>query len=408
MNTAFYIAKRYLFSKKSTNAINIISGISMLGVFVGSAALIIILSVFNGFESLILSLYDHVAPDITIEPAKGKTFDPQIKPLAELRKSKDIEIFTDVLLEKALLRYGDQQFIGRIKGVSKDYLKNKDLDSILINGDFILEDKGESYAIVGSIVQYTLGINIHDLLRQLEIYSPRKGDNSGITPADEFSVKYISPIGVVETRQQSDDMVIVPIKVARDLLDEPTNVSLIEISLKNDSKTDNFKDDLERQLGKDFLVKNKIEQNASLYKILNSEKWAVYLILTFILIIAIFNIIGSLTMLVIDKRKDIAILTSLGASKALIRQIFFLEGMMIAIFGCALGLIAGTIFCVLQKNFQMISMGVDSSLINAYPVEMQIGDVFLIFTTVLIISFIASSISSRLSVERYEKLKEDL
>lgn len=408
MNTAFYIAKRYLFSKKSTNAINIISGISMLGVFVGSAALIIILSAFNGLENLVISLSNTLNPDLRIEPAKGKTFDPNNSVLLNFKKEHQTALYSEVLQEKALLKYGNQQFIGQIKGVSKDFLENKDLDATLVQGSFILEENGEEYAIVGAAVQYTLGININDQLRFLEIYSPNKKTVTGFSTSDEFVSKYLHPVGVFESNPEADNNVIIPLKTARILLGEPKNISAAEIIFKNPEEAAQIKDDLQQKLGDAFIVKDRIQQNELLYKILNSEKWAVYLILSFVLVIATFNIVGSLTMLVIDKQKDIAVLNSLGANKSMIRQIFLLEGLMISFLGCMIGLSSGGIFSYLQMKLGFITMSQANMVVNAYPMSIQISDFVLVFVTVMVISFIASFISSRLSVEHFDQIKQVL
>lgn len=408
MNTALYIAKRYLFSKKSTNAINIISGISMLGVFVGSAALIIILSAFNGLEDLVVSMSNTLTPDLRIEPTTGKTFDPKNKVLLAFKDNASFVNYTEVLQEKALLKYGDQQFIGQIKGVSNDFLKNKALKATLLQGEFILNEGDQDYAVIGSTVQYTLGININYPSRVLEIYSPNRSTSSGFTPADEFVSRYLNPVGVFESNQESDNEVIIPIKTARALLAENKNISAVEILLKDPDQADDLRNEIQGKLGKDFIVKDRIQQNALLYKILNSEKWAVYLILTFVLLIATFNIVGSLTMLVIDKQKDIAVLNSLGASKKMIRQIFLLEGLMISFIGCAIGLLFGGIFCVLQIQFGLITMSQGNMLVSAYPMAIRMGDFLLVFITVFVISFIASFISSRLSVKRFDTLKQAL
>lgn len=408
MNTAFYIAKRYLFSKKSTNAINIISGISMLGVFVGSAALIIILSAFNGLETLVISLSNTLNPDLRIEPTKGKTFNPQNTVLLDFKKDKQVEIYTEVLQEKALLRYDNQQFIGEIKGVSADFLQNKELQSTLTQGEFILKEDDQDYAVVGSIVQYTLGINVNDQIRYLEIYSPNKSTSVGFSPTEEFVSRYIHPVGVFETNQNSDNQVIIPLSTARELLGEAKNISAAEVILKQPEDADKVKRQLQKKLGDGFVVKDRIQQNALLYKILNSEKWAVYLILTFVLLIATFNIVGSLTMLVIDKQKDIAVLNSLGADKGMISQIFLFEGLMISFIGCALGLGLGMLFCLLQMEFGFITFGQENGALVSYPMELKMTDFVLVFVTVFVISFIASFISSRLSVKRFEQLKQAL
>ncbi|TKC01109.1 ABC transporter permease [Pedobacter cryophilus] len=380
----------------------------MLGVFVGSAALIIILSAFNGLETLVISLSNTLNPDLRIEPVKGKTFDPNNSILLSFKKNSAIANYTEVLQEKALLRYDGQQFIGQIKGVSADFLKNKEIDSTLTQGLFLLEENGQNYAVIGSAVQYTLGVNINDHMRYLEIYSPNKRTSSGLSPSDEFVSRYLLPVGVFQSNQESDNDVIIPLNVARELLGESKNISTVEVILKNPEEAQKVKKDLQNKLGTSFIVKDRMQQNALLYKILNSEKWAVYLILTFVLLIATFNIVGSLTMLVIDKQKDIAVLNSLGADKTMIRQIFLFEGLMISFIGCVMGLLLGGIFCFLQIQYGFITMSQENMVVSAYPITLKPMDFILVFFTVFVISFIASLISSRLSVKKFEQLKQAL
>ncbi|MGB4400549.1 MAG: FtsX-like permease family protein [Daejeonella sp.] len=409
MNTSFYIAKRYLFSKKSVNAINFISGISMLGVFVGSAALIIILSVFNGFENIVLSMYNTFSPELRIEAAEGKTFDPTEQRFLKLKNDGRIINYTEVLQEKALIRYGKSQSIALVKGVSDDYTKGKvNIDSAISSGSFTLKYQGEDFAVIGSAIQNFLSVNLNDAFRNLDIYSPRKGAANSLNPADEFNIMSIHPSGVFSVQQEFDNMMIVPISFARQLLGEESKVSLIEINIKEGVSPDDFQEEVTQTLGKGFIVKNRSQQNELLYRILNSEKWAIFLILTFVLIIAIFNIIGSLTMLVIDKKKDIAILSSLGANNGLIRGIFFIEGMMISMLGCVFGMAAGFLFCVFQQYFGFIKMSGASFLVDSYPVVLKGTDFILVFGTVLLVSLIASAISSRLSVKNTGNLREEL
>ncbi|WP_442794377.1 FtsX-like permease family protein [Pelobium manganitolerans] len=401
MNTAYYIAKRYLFSKKSTHAINIISGISMLGVFVGSAALIVILSAFNGLEQLVVSLSNTITPDLRIEPAQGKSFDPKRLDLSNLKEDPSVSFYSQVLEEKALLRYGKQQFIGQIKGVDPSFLANKRLASSLVQGEFVLQEGEYPTALVGATVQYSLGINVNSPLTALEIYSPNKNAGSGaFGPADEFVVRYATPVGVFESNQDSDNSVIIALSTARELLGEPEKVSAVEVYLKPNADAQVLAKNLQQKFGKDFLVKDRIQQNALLYKILNSEKWAVYLILTFVLVIATFNIVGSLTMLVIDKQKDIAVLNSLGAGKRMIRQIFLLEGLMISFIGCIVGMSVGIAFAYAQMKYGFITMAQGNMVVNAYPMALKASDFVLVFVTVMVISFVASFISSRLSVKK--------
>jgi len=412
VNTAFYIARRYLFAKKSTNAINIISAISVLGVFVGSAALIVILTVFNGFEDVVLKMFNTITPQIIIEPAKGKTFNPNTVYFNELKADKSIFSYTEVLSENALVRYNNKQSPALIKGVSADFLKNKSLDSIVIDGNFVLTSKdGQPNAVVGSALQAYLGVMPSDAFETLEIYSPKKGIKaSSINPLDDFTVLNIPPAGVFEVQQDFDNLVIVPLTFARELLGEENKVSSIEIDVNKGVNEERLKKEIEKKLGAEFVVKNRIEQNQALYNVLGSEKWMVYIILTFIVIIAIFNIIGSLTMLVIEKLKDISILNSLGAGKKLIKRIFLLEGMMITLTGCIFGLLAGLVFCLVQQHYGLVKMG-EANLLgisNAYPISLKWKDFLLVFITVTIFSLIASSLASNLSVKKIDHLNQDL
>ncbi|MBK0380335.1 FtsX-like permease family protein [Mucilaginibacter segetis] len=408
MNTSVYIAKRYLFSKKQTHAINIISGISMLGVLVGSAALIIILSVFNGFEEVILSLYSNFTPEIKIEPRLGKTFDPNIPYLNNMSKDSSIVSYTRVLQEKALIKYNDHPFIATVKGVSDDFLKNRSLDSTIQSGSFTLKDKDYLYAVIGSTIQASLGVSLKNQFVPLQIYSPRRTSVSAANPMNDFVFRSILPSGVFAIQQDFDDNIITPIEFTRDLLDQPVNVSSIEINYKPGTDIDAMQENIIDHIGDKFTVKNRKQQNTELYKTINFERWSIFMILTFVLIIAIFNIIGSLTMLVIDKRKDIAILTSLGANKKLIQGIFFFEGMMISLIGAVIGIIIGFLFCLVQQHFKFIKMGAGMSVLDAYPVAFKPSDFGLVLFTVLVIATIASGISSRLSIKGLDQIKRDL
>lgn len=410
MNTAFYIARRYLFAKKSTNAINIISAISVVGVFVGSAALIIILSAFNGLGEMVLKMFNTMTPQLVIMPVKGKTFEPNTAYFNQLKKADGIYSYVEVLSENALLKYNDKQSVGLIKGVSPAYLKNKSLDSTIIDGHFMLDNPSGHYAVIGSAIQNFLVVNTTDPFNPLQVYSPKKGKQANsINPGDNFTVLTIPVSGVFEVQQDFDNVAIVPLDFARQLLAEPSKISSIELLLDPGVDEEKFKAAIEEKIGSEFVVKDRIEQNSALHSILGSEKWAVYIILTFVLIIAIFNIIGSLTMLVIDKLQDISVLSSLGAGKKLIKRIFLLEGMMITMTGCILGLLVGLIFCLVQQKFGMIKMSQDNPMIsNAYPIGLKWVDFLLVFLTVTVFSFMASALSSNLSVKKIDHLNQDL
>lgn len=404
MNTPLFIAKRYLFSKKSVNAINIISGISMLGVLVGSAALVIILSVFNGFEHIILNMYSAFTPELRIEPRQGKSFAFENDLKERLENEDGIAYYTEVLQEKVLLRYGQNQYIANLKGENARELPASVADTLLFQGKFLLEDGGTDYAVVGAAIQAYLGINIDKYDEELSIYSPRKGNVNVLNPAEEFNRRSIKIGGILMAQPMLDNQVIVPLSFARDVLDETDRVSAVEIYLRKDRDSEKIGASLDQLFGDQFLIKNRAQQNPTLYKVLNSEKWAIFFILTFVLIIAIFNIIGSLTMLVIDKKRDIAVLKSLGANDSFIKRIFFSEGMFISLIGCIIGMILGLIFCIFQQKYGLIKMQGAEAVTNVFPIAIKASDFILVFLTVTLIAFIASYVSSHLSVRGEEQL----
>ena len=407
MNISVYIAKRYLFSRKKMHAINIISGISVVGVLIGSAALFIILSAFNGLEDVILSLYSNFTAEIKIEPRLGKSFDPNTPYFKAIHQDKRVFAYIEVLQEKALLKYDTRPFIGTIRGVSEQFLKNPRIDSIIQSGSFTLKMHGQDFAVVGATIQNSLGINIHDQFAPLQVFSPNR-EATGSNPLNEFVVRSIPLSGVFAVGQEFDDIVVAPIDFVRDLLNQPVNVSSIEINYIKGTNINDLQQSIKKQIGNNYTVQNRRQQDSELYKTLNFERWMIFMILTFVLIIAVFNIIGSLTMLVIDKRKDIAILTSLGANKKLIQGIFFFEGMMITMIGCIAGIFLATVFCILQQRYGWVKMGTKMSVIDAYPVALRWSDFFLVFITVSIISVLASGISARLSIRGLDEIKQEL
>jgi lipoprotein-releasing system permease protein len=263
--------------------------------------------------------------------------------------------------------------------------------------------------VIGSLVQGSLGVNIEDHFIPIEIYSPRRtAAVNSIDPTNDFIVKYVYPSGIFSIQQDFDNIVVAPLEFTRELLDQPIEVSAIDINLRDGAKLADMQQAIQAKIGTDFNVRNRAQQNALLYKILHSEKWAVYLILCFVVIIATFNIVGSLTMLVMDKRKDIAILSGLGANKQLIQGIFFCEGMLITIIGCIGGLIAALIFCLLQQHFGLVKMGSTYTAMDAYPIALKPSDFALVFLTVMVISVIAAGISARISIKGLVDIKQEL
>lgn len=389
----FYIAKRYLLSKKSHNVINIISGISVIGVMVGTMALIVVLSVFNGFEDLVKSLYSAFDPDIKIEAIEGKVFDTGLIPESEIRNIAGVISYTKVLEEKALLKCRAEQYIVSMKGVSDDFLQNNPMDSMLVDGDFILKYNDNNYSIMGYLVAFRMGIKLYDFANPLIIYSPRRTKKALTSLDQSFNTGTLVPSAVFSIQQEIDDKyIIVPIQFARDLMEYDANeVSAIEIRLNPDSDMEEIQKKIQTMAGNDFVVKNRFQQQELLYKIMRSEKWAIFLILTFIIIIAAFNVTGSLSMLILDKRKDIGVLYSMGASKKLIKRIFLTEGILVSISGAIGGLLLGFILCWIQVQFGIIRLGdANAFLVPYYPVKMQLLDFVAVFFTVFFIGILSA------------------
>lgn len=388
MNLSFYIAKRYLVSKKSHNIINIISIISVVGVTVGTMALIIVLSVFNGFETLVKSLFNTFDPDLKITLVEGKTFLPDELAKNDIKNIPGLIRYTEVLEETALLKYQNRQALVTVKGVSEDFETFSGLDTMIIQGDLLLQNGNLNYMILGYGVAYTLGANLNDYLNPIMVYAPRRSGFIGSLPEQAFTNRTIFPSGIFSIQQDFDiRYVIVPLRFARNLFGFDNEITAIEIGLHPGVRTEKVKEEIRQIAGNRFHVKDRYEQQELLYKIMKSEKLAIFLILGFILFIATFNIIGTLSMLILDKRKDIAVLHSMGASETLIKRIFFAEGILISFSGAILGMILGTLICFVQIQFGIVPLnaGGGSFVIDAYPVELQFIDFIYVLLLVLAI-----------------------
>jgi lipoprotein-releasing system permease protein len=388
MKLSVYIAKRYLFAKKSRNAINVISAISVAGVAVGTMALITILSVFNGLEEMVKGIFSTSDPEIRITAVKGKVFTPDTLTLKKLSAIDGVAVWAETLEENALLRYEEQQYIATIKGVTLNYAEVTELDTAMWDGDFILKaENGRPYAIAGLGVANHLGMRLN-FVSPLAIYIPDRKARINASPENAFIRKYIYLSGIFAVEQEFDSKyVFLPIDFMRELLGYTTEVTAIEVRLKADANPDKTRNEIRKVMGSGFLVQNRYEQQEMFYKVMKAERLAIFVILTFILIIASFNIIGSLTMLIIEKERDIAILKSLGADNQLIRRIFIYEGWMISFIGTILGLIIGFLLCAAQQHFGIVKLSGETLLINAYPVQMQVTDFFIVAATVLAIGY---------------------
>lgn len=401
-------ATRYLFSKKSVNAINIISSISVVGVFVSTAALVIVLSFYNGMEKFILSMYSNFAPHLRIEPQKGKMFDASGAEFLEIRNDSEVRSYSEVIEDKVLMQYDNQQFIGLVKGVSAKSLQNHREEDILQAGQYMIESDSTSYSLIGAQIQANLQVPISGFYNNIQLYFPRKDISmSNINPLEDFNIRQIDVVGVLAYQPEFDNLVLAPISYVRDLLGEEEAISAVELYLNNEANTQRLQRRIQQSLGENFVVKNRQQQNPTLYKTIKSEKWIVFFILTFIGIIAIFNIVGSLTMLVIDKKDDMKILQSLGADRGVIERIFFIEGIFIALIGGVIGIAVGYVFCKLQEVYGFIRTGAeDGSLIDVYPIDMRSSDFILVFTTVVLLSVLVSYFSSKLSVKEIGKVTD--
>ncbi len=392
MNFSFYIARRYLFSRKKTNLINLISAISVGGLVIGTMGLIIGLSGFNGFDSLIKSLFSSFDPEIRITVKEGKRFDASGSSFDELRRMPCVAYYAEIVEDNALLRYNDRQVFATVKGVSEDYLQFSGIDSMLTQGEFKLKDATNNYAVLGEGIAYNLAVGINQM-DPISVYVPKRGRESSVLPSGNFNQKLIYPSGFFSIQQELDTRyILVPISFAREIFEQPDMVNAIELKLKEGIPEKQSLAAISALLGENFEVKNRYQQHDYLYKTMLSEKYATYLILILILVIASFNIVGSLTMLILDKKEDIEILRSMGADKNTIRNIFLFEGWLISFFGAIIGTIAGLAICQAQISYGLVRLSdkASSFIIDAYPMKIVPTDVVLIVISVSLIGFLAS------------------
>lgn len=403
MKFPFYIAKRYLFTNKSKNVVNIISYISLFGVSVGTAALIIVMSVFNGFESLVLDMYNSFDPHIKITAAQGKTFlIPSLD--STLSQNKDLKNYSFILEEKVLIENNGTEIIVEIKGVDSNYSKLVDITEIVKLGDYFEDDfyRSKDVLVLGASIRYRLAADINNMFSQLTITSPKR-DAKYIKDANDLVQSVFLPIGVFSVQSEYDNQfVLAPLNRVQLMLNRNNEASSVEINILDIDKMPLIKENLQNILGEDYIVKTRLEQHDFLYKLLNSEKLAVFIILTFILIIASFNIVSSLSMLIIDKQKDIKIFWNLGSSKKKIRNIFFIKGFLSVIIGSVIGLCIGIGFVLLQGKFGFIAMQ-GGFVVDSYPVELHIVDVMKVEITVIVIGLIASFYPAKVLTNKFLK-----
>jgi lipoprotein-releasing system permease protein len=378
-----------LVSKKSNNAINIISWISITAIAITTAALIIILSAMNGLTGTVANLYNVFEPDLKVTVVKGKYFEANDKLVSEIKAIDGVKIISKTLSDKALLKNIDKQTLVTIVGVDGNFSKVAQIESSVEDGIYGLNELNKSNILLGRGIANQLQVNIREFVNELSIFSPVKGKSGSLNPDDNFNQIYCTPTGIFSLNDEFDyQFAFVNIETAKKLFDEPNKVSAIQI-LCEKGKSDDVQMALQEKLGDKFEVKNRYQLNDVLFKTLETEKLATFIILAFILIIATFNIIGALTMLIIEKRRDIKTLYSMGASIQLIRNIFMREGFLITGVGAIIGLIIGLFVCWLQMQFHLVKFG-DEFIIPYYPIEIQIKDFVWIFGLIMSIGFFAA------------------
>lgn len=387
------IAWRYILGKKSFQAINIITGISMIGIAIGAAALLLILSVFNGFEDLLKSLYNAIYTDLKVSPVEGKYFNPDSTDLATLRAWPEIKDLSLTLEETALIDYNGSQDICTLKGVDTSFRKVTDIDSVLLDGEFVLQQGEASLAILGAGLASRLNVNHQNPYESLDVYLPNRKQQG---PLDlPFKVQHAYPVGRFSIKQDYDyQYVFVPLDFIRSLLEEPGAVSGIEIRLTEGADSEKVKEKLKSLFTFAVNVKNKDEQNAAFFKLMNIEKWISYAVVSLTLIIVSFNLVSALWMIVLDKKKDISILQSMGTSPTDVRKIFMRSGWMICFLGLVTGVVLAVGFYALQKQFGIVPIP-EGFVVDSYPIELRWTDLLIVGITVFIIGTLAAWMPAR-------------
>jgi len=395
MNFTFEIAKRYLLGRKSTSAINIISWISVIGMTIGTAALILILSVFNGFESLLAGLTSAFNPDLKVEPIKGKFFEVSDDQAKQLRDIEGLIQFTKTVEEVCLFEYKNVQIPGRIKGVDENYAQVTSIDSAMVRGKFVLLHRNRNYGAIGKGLSANLTINRKDAITPLKVHVPTRSAKGVMGKmGKEFLTVDVYPSGTFAVGNETDvRYTITNMEAVNSLLDQENKISALEIKLSEDADEEVVRMGIASVLGDGFKVKNRYEQEEAFLKVMNIEKWVSYLIVMLTLGIIAFNMIGSIWMMVLEKKKDISILRSMGYETKHIRRIFLLEGLIITGVGIIIGIALALILYFLQKEFGIISIP-DGFMINAYPIELKWTDFVLVIFTVFVIGWGASLIPS--------------
>ena len=391
MNFTFEIAKRYLLAKKSTSAVNVITWISIMGITIGTSALILILSVFNGFESLLSSLYNSFNPDIKIVPIEGKYFKVDSTQIIQLNDIPGIVSLSKTVEEVCMFEYKDVQKAGIIKGVDENYNSVTSIDSTIRMGDFVLQDGNISYGVLGRALSTNLSINYKDAITPVTVYMLNRNNSSLVNKmGGGFKQLSVYPSGIFSVGSEADvQYIITNFKAVNKLLSQRDKISALELKLEEDNDEEAIREEILKVLGDGFAIKNRYDQDESFLKIMNIEKWISFLIVVLVLSIIAFNMVGSLWMMVLEKKKDISILRSMGCETSNIRNIFLVEGIIITGVGLILGIVVALILYYFQKNFGLITIP-DGFMISAYPIELKWTDFLVVSVTVICIGWMAS------------------
>lgn len=368
--------------------------VSVSGVVVATIALVCALSVYNGFNDLVSTLFSNFDPELKITPRTGKVFDPSTPQMQQVKALPGVASVSEVLQDNALVRYRDRQVVATVKGVDERFGQLVSIDSVLIDGRFALREDVVDYATLGVGLASALGVNA-GFVSPLELYAPKRDEKVNLSnPASSFQVEYAYTGGVFCINQQvyDENYMLVPLALARSLFRYGKEVSALEMKLLPGADLSDVKKDIQQLLGSGFRVEDRHEQQQASFKMMQVEKWMTFLILCFILAIALFNVVGSLSMLMIEKQEDVRTLRNMGAGDSLIRRIFLFEGWMISGFGALIGIVVGVALCLLQQELGLIKLGQTAGafIIDAYPVRVEIGDILTVFLTVLFIGFLAA------------------
>ncbi|GJM59468.1 ABC transporter permease [Persicobacter diffluens] len=391
MNTPFFIAKRYFWSKKKSSFISIISIISMIEVAIVTMALVIVLSVYNGMSEMIKNLYNTFDPELKVVPTKGKSFELDKTTLEDIQALPGVSVVTEVIEDNAFVRYRDAQVVITMKGVSDNYVDQHRLDSMVVEGDFKLRDGRKMFAVIGRGVQYVLSLSLKNDFYPLQFFYPKRGKVNSIDPTKLTNRKIIAPSGVFAIERKFDyNYVFVPIDFAADLLEYGNRRTALEIQIVPTRAIPEVKAALQKMLGDDFEIQTQDEQHAEMIRVLKLEKFFVFLTFAFIIGVASVTIFFTLSMLAIEKKKDIAVLYTLGAERNTIQKIFLYEGILISFTGAIIGLTLGYGILYLQDTFGFVKMGMQTAIFDDYPVKIEWIDFLIVSLTLIIVTSLAS------------------